>query len=68
MIARATARQALDALWQVMVELAEAANDHVVETQASANASAAKKIAALTGDLADIAKAASVIARHVRRA
>ena len=68
MISPDTARNACDAVWLAMVELAETANDEVVAEQQSAHAAAATNIAAVAGDLAALAAAASVLARHLDHA
>lgn len=63
MIATASAHAALEALWQVMVELAESTNDQIVQRQASANAADAAAIHDACKDLAQIAQTAASLAR-----
>lgn len=63
MIAPETARAATEVLWQAMVELAEAGNDRVVQTQASGDASDAAAIATIAADLATLTHAAAILAR-----
>lgn len=68
MIAPETARSACEALWLAMVELAETANQEVVSEQRSAHAMEAANIAAMASDLAALAAAAGVLARHLDHA
>jgi|LNFM01.1.fsa_nt_gb hypothetical protein len=63
MIAPASAGVALEALWQVMVELAEAANEEIVLGQRAPAAFAANTIAQYSSDLAEIARSATILAR-----
>jgi hypothetical protein len=63
-IAPDVARHAAEALWLGMIELAETANDLVVSQQPKAHAQDAQRIAACASDLAVLANAASVLARH----
>lgn len=65
MIAAASAHAALEALWQVMVELAETTNDQIVQRQASANATDATAVQDACSDLAQIARTAASLARLV---
>lgn len=58
-------RPVLEAIWQVMVELAEAGNDEVVSTQVVASKYAATNIAGIASDLAVLAQAAAVLARRI---
>lgn len=58
------ARDAAEALWLGMVELAETTNDLVVSQQPNAHAADAQRIATCASDLAVLATAASVLARH----
>lgn len=59
---------ALEAIWQVMVELGEAGNDEVVNAQGAASKGAAANIGVLARDLAVLAQAALVLARRVEAA
>lgn len=68
MIAPETARSACEALWLAMVELAERANDKVVAKQRNADVTTANSIAAVASDLAALAAAAGVLARHLEHA
>lgn len=68
MIAPETARSACEAVWLAMVELAETANHEVVSEQRSAHATATTNIAAVASDLAALAVAAAVLARHLDHA
>jgi hypothetical protein len=63
MIAPASAYVALEALWQVMVELAEATSDEIVSNQRAPAALAANTIAQYSSDLVDIARSATILAR-----
>lgn len=63
MIAAASAHAALEALWQVMVELAESTNDQIVQRQASADPIAAAAVQDACSDLAQIAQTAASLAR-----
>lgn len=63
MIEPASAGVALEALWQVMVELAEAANEEIVLGQRAPAALAANTIAQHSSDLAEIARSATILAR-----
>ncbi|MDX2276949.1 MAG: hypothetical protein NW206_15980 [Hyphomonadaceae bacterium] len=60
--------EALEAIWQVMVELAEAGNDEVVNTQAATSKDGAARIGVIAGDLAALAEAAAVLARRTEAA
>jgi hypothetical protein len=68
MITPDTARSACEAVWLAMIELAETVNDGVVARQRDMNATASDTISGLTGDLATLANAASVLARYMSRA
>jgi hypothetical protein len=59
-----TARAGVQSLWAAMVELAEAGNDIVVQTQRGAQAEQAQIIASIAADLAALAMAAATMARH----
>jgi hypothetical protein len=63
MIAPASAYVALKALWQVMVELAEATNDEIASNQRAPAALAANTIAQYSSDLTGIARSAIILAR-----
>lgn len=63
MIAPASASVALAALWQVMVELAEAANEEIVLSQRAPATLAADTIAQYSSDLGEIARSAAILAR-----
>lgn len=63
MIAPASAYVALEALWQVMVELAEATNDEIASKQRAPATLAANTLAQYSSDLADIARPATILAR-----
>ncbi len=63
MIAPASAYVALEALWQVMVELAEATNDEIVSNQRAPAALAANTIVQYSSDLVDIARSATILVR-----
>lgn len=63
MIAPASANAALETLWQVMVEMAEAANDSVVLNQRTPTPSASATIAQYSADLVQLASAANVLVR-----
>lgn len=68
MIARKTARRALGALWEAMVDLAEAGHDQVVDKQRDALAEDAAAIASRASDLAHLAMAAAVLVRSFQEA
>jgi len=57
-----TAHAAAEAIWAVMVEVAEAGNDLVVASQTSMSKSHACKIAALAETLAGLARSAALLA------
>lgn len=58
------ARAASEALWLAMIDLAEEAHGIVVLRQASAGVIDAKRIGVCASDLAALADAARVLARH----
>ncbi len=64
MMAPETARNAAEALWLGMVELAETVNDLVVAQQVNGGAADAQRIGACANDLATLANAASVLTRY----
>ena len=63
MISAETARAALAPLWQVMVELAESANDTIIDAQRRRPSRAARAICSGVADLGALAQAAAVLAR-----
>ncbi|GAM96854.1 hypothetical protein U91I_00475 [alpha proteobacterium U9-1i] len=66
MIAPKTARRALSAIWETMVDLAEAGHDHVVGTHRDALAEEAATIASRASDLSALAIAAAVLAKSLQ--
>lgn len=68
MIARKTARRALGAVWEAMVDLAEGGNDQIVNTQRNAAMRDAEAIAERASALAALAQAAAFLARTLQEA
>ena len=64
MIAPDSAHTALEALWQVMVELAEDANDQIVLRQTTATAADSAAVRDICSDLALIAQTAARLAQQ----
>jgi hypothetical protein len=63
-MAPATAQAALEALWLAMVELAEISNDRVVASHQRPSLKHARELVRACDDLAALAHAAAVLARH----
>jgi len=63
MSANPTAATALEALWHVLVETVEAANDTVILAQQSPTVATSDTLARYCGEIATLAHAAVVLAR-----
>lgn len=59
-----TASAGVEAVWAALVELAETGNDLGVNAQAKPTEHRAKRLGQIAADLAALAQAAAVLARH----
>lgn len=64
MMTTPSAQAALEALWQVMLEIAESTNDEIVQRQSSTTAADANAINDACSDLAQFAQTAASLARR----